>query len=985
MANRTAADTVVDMAELPILEIPTSFERLIACNPPILESLLAQLPFQSILKLYHTSPFLRQFLRQSPTSWRYISLRLYQPTVSTVAASNNNTGNRPRQSSNYALDQLLIYVINPFSTRLVSLELDNTAVSGGTLTQTVLVLRRDTLQHVSVRGCKNVSLKYHINPWLQMHALARERSGTGGPPGYEKLALKSLYTYRCRHHRRRPYLPSSLMRKESDSEPTHELVLTCHKLGIWTDTAWCTTPGVRCYRRRGYVTMRVPQDPREVWVVFDRLWRSRNWLGPVEQTNSTTGSNNGNNNNETTMLRSRKRKRDCRLWESEEEAEHGEAVGMTGEGKTLPAHLRQSHRSFVEDIHCGNCANTILERCEQCSVLMHCSGCRKTLCASCAFDRPYLRNQGASGEEKNRFWWAPGHAVSPCSMQDQDTPIPVPAANGPLNNTNALPNLRFKWCCTEPVFSGGGGITFASGSSREVDRIRAAPLNPGQGWEDADFETKLHSQLVCTSTVMKESGELDDVFGHSSDVTRGPGGRWSSIETLLRSEAQAEDDKGPGFVPRILCDECYASDQWNVKCKACSTALCVKHDVRNRLRARICGYRDLSVEKQELRLKPRQKAIKRLLTSAIKNQHEIQAAVRVRSTDVPVQAQQSDAQPLEQPMVLDIGENTGTRDIMNATTVEDLRRVREEMEALTDSIREASSDGEPVQRPPSRGSNSTGPPSRSSSPAPSAQSSPATPEPSSVPRRRQKAENQFPNWRGCQSFFCPPTRAPGDHRRRCGAAMRQCVDCKIHVCSDCVSSMGPPCLCQGCRAAELDGSVATTVDSIRFFCPNCRWARIQAGTCKRKLAPIAVPQESKKKKRRNKVRKPIEDRRAIPGNNGDRSSADDDMEGLVDFFEYLELQSRLDLPRSDEENQDDIQQLEDMGQMARDLIRRIQRLREQFRPGSLATLVLPDIRVADDESGMAALYDATQNQVSGATLFTDTASQPSAENAEDIE
>ena len=212
-----------------------------------------------------------------------ISWRLSQPAATTATVTNNGTGSGPRQSSNYALDQLLIYVINPFSTRLVSLELDNTAVSGGTLTQTVLVLRRDTLQHVSVCGCKNVSLKYHINPWLQMHPLAQERSGGTGPLGYEHLALKSLYTYRCRHHRRRPYLPSNLARKESDSEPTHELVKTCFKLGIWTDTAWCTTPGARCYRRRGYVTMRVPQDPREVWVVYDRLWRSRNWLGPTDQ------------------------------------------------------------------------------------------------------------------------------------------------------------------------------------------------------------------------------------------------------------------------------------------------------------------------------------------------------------------------------------------------------------------------------------------------------------------------------------------------------------------------------------------------------------------------------------------------------------------------------------------------------------------------------------------------------------------------------
>ena len=529
----------------PTRSIPSLFEVVVTCNPPVLESLLSQVPTETILRLYQASYYLRQFLSNSPTAWKYISFRLFQPAATTAAVTNNAHGNGPRQSSNYALDQLLINVINIVSIRLTSLELDNTAVSGATLVGTVLTLRRDSLQHLSVRGCKNVSLKYHINPWLQMHALAREGPAGSGPTGFDTLKLKSLYTYRCRHHRRRPYLPASLVRKESDSEPTHELVKICHKLDIWTDTAWCTSPGSRCYRRAMYVTSRIPQDSREVWVVYDRLWRSKNWLGPPEETSNKRDSSQ------------KKRKRDCRFWEVDENAVNGEALGGQQEGKDMPMHLRQSHRRFVDDIDCDNCSEPINERCESCSVMMHCAGCRKTLCASCAFDRPYLRNKNALPEERDKFWWAPGCAVSPCSMLDQDVPS-AGANQPPNNNTNTIPTTKFKWCCTEPVFSGGGGITFSSGSSRETDRIRAAPLPSGQGWEDPDF---------CS-----ESSHANDM-GQNCDACSGASlqpspsftlaGRWSSLEEFFewQANAHAAGDGHPTSVPRSLCDECYASEQ----------------------------------------------------------------------------------------------------------------------------------------------------------------------------------------------------------------------------------------------------------------------------------------------------------------------------------------------------------------------------------------------------------------------------------------
>ncbi|OAP55144.1 hypothetical protein AYL99_10844 [Fonsecaea erecta] len=940
----------------------SSFELLITCNPPILESLLSQLPTETIFRLYQTSSYLRDFFSRSPTSWRYISWRLNQPAVTATAGVVANViGTGPRQSSNYALDQIILTVINPFSTRLVSLELDNTAVSGTTLTSTVLILRRETLRHVSVRGCKNVSLKYHINPWLQMHALARESPDARGPPGFETLALKSLYTYRCRHHRRRPYLPSSLARKESDSEPTHELVLTCHKLGIWTDTAWCTTPGARCYRRRGYVKLRMPQDPREVWVVYDRLWRSRNWLGPVDQTKNP--------------VLNKKRKRDCRSWEVDEEGMNGEAIGTGPEGKSTPAHLRESHRKFVENITCHNCSAEILERCEQCSVMMHCVGCRKTLCASCAFDRPYLRNKNAPEEERNKFWWAPGCAVSPCSMQDQDLP-PDGAVNGNQNlNTNTLPSIKFKWCCTEPVFSGGGGITFMNSANRDSDRIRAAPLPTGQGWDDPEF-----------------LNDPPHLAKYTADATAkdGPAGRWTSINVLFHTATYVSGGDHPASsVPRVLCDECYASESWKVKCKACSTPICIKHDIGERARARLCGYKELTIEKQEY--KSRQKATKLLATLMRHRREKEMAAEQEENAEVGMTV----STPKAGRSALKSGPPfTPLSSLSVAGTSAQEASVDAEFGSVSRSLRTPLAEVDRLQRPLSPASNSTGPPSRSTSPSPSAHSLPATPKAS---RRGPPQIDPSPSWQGCQTVFCPASRsAPGDHRRRCTAVIKPCMECKVYVCGDCANNFEPPCPCKGCRPPQTEGdsSVSTNLppntastETPPFYCPNCRLERMLTGKCRLK-APLFVAARAwrgkKQKKRKDKIRKPLEARRTSLGSGGNPSSTEEAIDGLVEFFTSLNTQypgashdqteasgpSRSDNGGQIEggSNRQEIQELEDMGALARDLIRRIQRLREQFPPGSLAALALPDIRL-EDEAEVAVRIARTASDAAQVTTY----------------
>lgn len=153
----------------------STFERVITTHAPILESLLLQTPTDAILKLFHTSRYLRSFLQNYPTAWKYLSFRLFYPSGSQfplrIVFPGGTESAMPRQSRSYSLDQLLMNVVVPFSPCLKSLELDNTAVSGQILISTVLHSRRETLEHLSVRGCKNVSLKYHIIPYLTMFGL----------------------------------------------------------------------------------------------------------------------------------------------------------------------------------------------------------------------------------------------------------------------------------------------------------------------------------------------------------------------------------------------------------------------------------------------------------------------------------------------------------------------------------------------------------------------------------------------------------------------------------------------------------------------------------------------------------------------------------------------------------------------------------------------------------------------------------------------
>ncbi|KAK7557777.1 hypothetical protein IWX49DRAFT_541518 [Phyllosticta citricarpa] len=784
------------------------FERVLTTHPTIVESLLAQLPTRSLLDLYHTSSHLRAFLASYPLAWRTVSFRGPQPALGINQLDGDPADSQARNAKQYALDSLLIQVVVPFGTRLTSLDLCNTTVSGVRLVSRVLEPRVQTLQHLSVRGCKNVSIKYHLVPFLEPYVHSASPWANTS-----ELALKSLYTYRCRHHRRRPYLPSSLIRRDSDSEPTHQLIEICHQLGIWTDTMWCTTPGGRCFRRKDYYSGRAAPGTNEVWVPFDRLWRSGNRIGP----GSKTPSNHS----------------DGRLWEDMETGQDGEPLGTAGgpfkgEGKDTPAHLRKSHKLFVEDIKCDQCNDPILERCEQCSIRMHCMGCRKTLCASCAFNRPIPRKRrrtnrdfttqafgqvnigttspthspsnsiqnGAGGEERSRkhdrFWWAPGATRSPNLMSESTSDddasdsdeIAVVTAN-PLTITtiSTPPKLNMHWCCVEPVFSGGGGIVVLGPGvgGRGADRIRATPLPKGQQYEDPDFTSIFRSPDMIRE--MKNASLYDHVLGEQVDI----------VPYLMQESL----DLQASSCPRSLCQDCYRTFRWRVQCKACKRPLCKEHDFRA-LKVRKCGYRELHVEREHIR------------SYAPATKASSSADLHIPPF-VPPEQRALQSSPMAVTGSSDsFASSSGAEQQQNLSNHWIFGNINAEESALANSI-SSLGHSEPSIRPRAL-SASDNRPSRSSSPWGKSRDAHSL---AAKSQERERARRMLPlpgsprhpvQWRGCGAYFCQQLRPVGDCRPRCNAAMRECSACRVVVCDGCLDS-NPPCKCAYC--------------STHYHCPTC--------------------------------------------------------------------------------------------------------------------------------------------------------------------
>ena len=571
------------------------------------------------------------------------------------------------------------------------------------------------------------------------------------------------------------------------------------------------------------MSMRHPQDSREVWVVYDRLWRSKNWLGGIEDHNCTA------------LDRKPKRKRDGRSWEQDETAAYGEALGTGGRNgekdpKFVPMHLRKSHKTFVQDIKCGNCSAEILERCEQCSVIMHCVGCRKTLCASCAFDRPYTRNKDkidAIVNGKDKFWWAPGCSVSPCSMQDQDdASLPIPGGQPQQITSAVMPVLKLKWCCTEPTFSGGGGITFGTGAvSRDVERIRAAPLPRHKGWEDPEF-----SSLDTPTTLFRHrlSFQRDQI----TDTSR------LAVFNLFDCHRHS----GP-FVPRNLCDDCYTTEEWKVKCKGCALNLCIKHDLHG-LKTRICGFKELITERDEFRSRQKANYFVRQQLGAAEQPRLSPALSRALNSSHQTQYANDSTES-------GVGDRTwinGDTSPVTPTRAHTAIFLTPQTTGSTGStVSQYPSSTDQPTRPLSPSSNATAAPSRASSPSPSQGSEPSLLDEITTSRTPTAEEiDPHPRWSGCQSFYCSISRPTGDHRRRCMGTIKECQSCQIYVCSGCIDKMEAPCKCECCAPPESPNAIPSPLsEETPFWCPNCRWERMKSGDCRKRINERAAKQEMK--------------------------------------------------------------------------------------------------------------------------------------------
>ncbi|MCJ1354814.1 MAG: hypothetical protein MMC33_004804 [Icmadophila ericetorum] len=748
------------------------FEEILASRGPILESLLQQLPTPSLLCLYHTSRFLRYYLQSYPIAWKYLSFRLINNASTGLGAIHPDidiSDSLTLHSKPYALDRLLVEVVVPFGTRLCNLDLDNTAVSGQTLTQTILPWQSGTLQHLSVRGCKNVSLKYHIVPYLTIHSLQRVAALFNPLCHVEKLSLKSLYTFRCRHHRRRPYFTGSLHRRDSDAEPTHELIKICHNLGIWTDTAWCPTPAGRCLRRKEYYTGRGTDGRGEIWVVYDRLWRSSNKLGQSENRAVRRTHTHG------------------MVWEDLEYGHEGEPLdnGLCNgsEGKMLPAHLRRSHKMFVEAYKCNDCGKVIEERCEICSVRMHCMGCRKTLCASCAFSRPLPDHKSETSSEaddnlkaaevppKDKFWWAPGEIRSPNIMKEEEG----------LNVEISLATIRLKqqWCCLQRSYSGSNGFGLAAnGVDKErPSRLRTVPLPRGKGWEDHEF-AQLRLNDKTFPRPLDPSIEKPD---WAAKKARDRINYWLSQPTGSDEEVHEEE------CPRNLCQECYDTEGWQGMCQHCHEAFCLSHDLRG-LKMRICGYRPLALEKKLRESKKNMGLLNHSATVIFttpgfvkfmscwlkKQPYDIE---EIRNQEIPEGGILSSDELDDVPSPL----LASFRCLCSKLLNEGPDNMDQTIASLSDWVVGAvTGPGEDYQRA-----------LRSILPA--------------------------GGWSGCAALLCSETRTMGDHRPACAAVVQTCSTCCIHVCSECLSK-NLPCNCSYCTN--------------HYNCPNC-FAKMKKGDCKK--------------------------------------------------------------------------------------------------------------------------------------------------------
>ncbi|KAH0610571.1 uncharacterized protein H6S33_012098 [Morchella sextelata] len=394
-------------------------EALLTIYTPILECLVNHLHTPSKIALSQTSKHVRQLLYSYPLFFSHLDFRL--PVVENLSFDSYRLG------TVYNLDRLLATL--PIENRITSLTLDWTAVTGYFLFGKVMDRCQNTLEHLSVRGCRKVSIKHHIVPYLVYQDSVEPLSvSTATSP---KRALKSLYVYKARGVRRKPFL---IDRKPADGdEPSRYLTTLADKLGIWVDLGLCPTPKLRCPRRREILR----RGKEKFCVPFDKRWRVL-----MEQ-----GANNA------------------------------AAPHLT----LLSPHEHAQRRRFEETqgtgIACDNCDVAILDRCEACVQQMTCSNCAKALCHHCAYARPASPSPSSvdsdesvtnpliqTAQNTQPFIPIPGAAAAHNFHNNNNAataPIPIPGAAAASSETNPVMHL-LQACCDSATAANPADILCSS-------------------------------------------------------------------------------------------------------------------------------------------------------------------------------------------------------------------------------------------------------------------------------------------------------------------------------------------------------------------------------------------------------------------------------------------------------------------------------------------------------------------------------------------
>ncbi|MCJ1255047.1 hypothetical protein MMC24_002863 [Lignoscripta atroalba] len=337
-------------------------------------------------------------------------------------------------------------------------------------------------------------------------------------------------------------------------------------------------------------------------------------------------------------------------------------------------------------------------------------------------------------------------------------------------NPSSSPKLKLQWCCLQPTYSGAGGIAFVSAGmdADRSSRIRTAPLPRGKGWEDSEFARLRQDDDSFPKAAYGRVEAPDYTLKNGHDQV---------LHWLLYGPGNSDE---PGC-PRNLCQECYETKGWQAACQACRVPFCFQHDFRG-LKMRICGYRDLHVEKAQLQEKENILAKEALVEEALAKRTQAEQSgyhspVIQRIRELLVETSNPEDSTMQQ--VASLTPLPNTHDLL------DVRDSTDDQAYDTDTSDNSTSQLDYLIK--------------------------------CDQEAHAKVKQCEPQWHGCASFLCPEYRSVGDHRPKCTAVAKICTVCSVHVCPECLVK-SPPCDCSFCVA--------------QYRCPNC-FVKTRGSVCRK--------------------------------------------------------------------------------------------------------------------------------------------------------